>query len=440
MKNSSRILALYFALYFALVLTATGHAGHETGHGGDARAASFVSIAHQLLSDLKQRPVVEIDTVKLERAILEARVRSTTDTLKDIKSGEIVDAINHPKLNHSSKTPPEIVINQSAWDSIAEGFEKRRLVLHEYLNLCGLDDGRYQLSSQIDRARVCSRSAAMRAALERAFGGAACDKISIEELGKLRSIEFRADEAIEKIVPSDLASLKLGKMNVIVPEWRKLDRQVWSGIKRLSTEWNQNALLARAAKKEFKMLEYLELHNVDLLDYMALRELPHLEELILVSDPAQPVTIHAGTFLSMRTSPLRRIVLCDLGETGKSNYVQIPNFVARKDSLLGLEKVEEATLCLNFSGSKNDLLDKKFLSSLRSLAYLWFKTDNWSALDDDFFADTRVGTRIALIPSGRALNPPEFHRFKGLDCQTGWDWSKESVHKFVSGKVYCVRK
>ncbi len=426
----------YFSLTILIVcqFTFEVRAGHETGHGGDGRASEFIAIAQQLLKDLKAQPIPGIDTAKLESAISQARVRSSADTLTDIDSGEEVDAINHPQ-----KTPPEIVINRSAWDTIASGFERRRLVLHEYLNIAGVDDRKYQLSSLIDRARVCTRSPAMRAVLERFFGGASCDKITDKDLLRIQTLEFHESDSVEKIVSDDLSGLDLEKLNVVAPSWHSLDPQVWSGLVHLTSNWSPQPSQKLSFTKIFKKLKRLELHRVAVLTPRDIGELPALEELVLVSEPAKMVSIEANAFLALSKSPLRRLVLCDISETGKANYVQVPSFIVKKNSLRGLSGVKEATLCLSFGNSHQDLADRNPLKSLPSLTHLWFKTDNWSSLPVDFFMSTSKGTRIALVPSGRPLDEAEIKRLKGLNCKKGWDWSKEKDHQFVSGKVYCIR-
>ncbi|MBK9321580.1 MAG: hypothetical protein IPM97_01250 [Bdellovibrionaceae bacterium] len=426
----------YFSLTILIVcqFVFEVRAGHETGHGGDGRASEFVAMAQLLLKDLKAQPIPGIDTAKLESAISQTKVRSSADTLSDIDSGKKVDAINHPQ-----KTPPEIVISRSAWDTIASGFERRRLVLHEYLNIAGVDDRQYQLSSLFDRARVCTRSPAMRAALERSFGGTSCDKITEKDLLKIHTLEFHEGDSVEKILSDDLIGLDLEKLNVVAPNWQSLDPQVWSGLMHLTSNWSPQASQKLSVTKIFKKLKRLELHRVALLTPGDFGELPALEELVLVSEPAKMVPIKANAFLALSKSPLRRLVLCDISETGKTNYVQVPSFIVKKDSLRGLTGVKEATLCMSFGNSHRELADKNPLKSLPSLTHLWFKTDNWSSLEVDFFMSTSKGTRIALVPSGRPLYAAEIERFKGLNCKNGWDWSKEKTHQFISGKVYCIR-
>jgi hypothetical protein len=422
MKTYIKIFALALLCSFAQATTSVKQ-GHETGHGGDGRAASFVSTAYQILADLNLKPIANIDKVKLERAILETKVRSSDKPLFDQVSKKQVDAINHPKSN-----PPEIVLNQSAWDSLNDAFKKRRLVLHEYLNIAGLDDQHYQLSSLIDRAGICSRNPLMRQAIEKAFGGTSCDYISQEELHKLQRLEFGEINSKEKMTKADLSGLDLNNLVVIISNWEFLDPDVWSDVTKLTSKFRSKTF------KEFKKLKRLELHGLVSMNPKTLSSLPVLEELVLVSGPEKTVVIEADTFLSLSHSPLRRLVLCDLSETVKSNYVQIPNFVVKKGAFKGLSQVKEATLCL-----KSAKLDKELLKDLSSLSHLWFKTDDFSTLNKDFFLSLAQGTRVGLIPSGREIPAQELAKFTGLDCRSGWDWSKEKFHQHVAGKTYCLR-
>ena len=79
-----------------LLVSMSAYSGHDNGHGGDGRAASFVSMAYDVLNDLYQNPIKEIDTEKLRSVISNTKVTSSTNTLYNL-DGKKVDAINHPK-------------------------------------------------------------------------------------------------------------------------------------------------------------------------------------------------------------------------------------------------------------------------------------------------------------------------------------------------------
>jgi hypothetical protein len=430
-----RSWTLYFGIALLCSFALDASAGHETGHGGDSRASAFASTAHQILADLKEQPVNGIDTSKLEKAILKTSIRISDDVLIDVDSGKRVDAINHPNAN-----PPEIVVERAAWDSILDPFEKRRLVLHEYLSISGQDDRRYQLSSRIDRANICSRSPAMRTALERAFGGSTCDRISSDDLLKMRSLEFREGETVKEISVADLAGMNLEELNVVLPDLCALEGKTASNLKRLTSGWLGRSTERCMSSSNFIGLKRLEVHRVGSLRAGSLAKLPKLEELVLVSDPAKPATIKTDAFTALRESPLRRLVLCDTEESGTTSYVRLPNFILDKNTLQGLSDLKEATLCLNVSSSARRSVDRQTLTGLASLTHLWLKVDELDALADDFFIELPRGAHIALVPAGRALEAKALTRFKELDCSKGWDWSKESSHHFVSGKTYCLRK
>lgn len=428
---------------FVLVFTITAIAskktslqieGHETGHGGDARAAEFVAIAQDVLANIKKSPLNGIDPALLSEAIKNTKVRTTEDILLDVATGKEVDAINHPQ-----KTPPEIVLNKAAWDGLKDGFKKRRLALHEYLNIIGAEDSRYQLSSLIDRTGLCSKAPALTAALKRAFGGAACDAISSDDQKWLSSIEFLEEDNLKELRIEDFQGLDLNNLSVIVPGWCALRTEIRNQLNKLTVRNSQSSLSSCQDFTGFSKLKRLELQNVSSAVPTGLKSLPSLDELILVSKTSQPTRLDSDSFKNLKTPSLRRIVFCDVGETEHTNYVRIPNFQLKDNVFQDMSSVEEATLCLNLSSQSRAKTNHRPLKHLSSLTHLWIKVDDWSKLKNDFFTDLKVGTRVALIPSGSAIEKSTLKSLPNLDCSRGWDWANEKKHDFVPGKIYCLK-
>lgn len=405
--------------------------GNENGHGGDFRSSAFVSTAYDILTDLRERPIQGLDEAKLAAAIFNTKVHSTESVLTDLKSGAKVDAINRPEKN-------EILLNRSAWDSTPQGFEKRRLVLHEYLNIAGYDDRNYQLSSLIDRAKVCQRHPVIRKAIENAFAGISCDRLEEKDLSSLKLLKILDDKNISQLKKVDFSGLNLKEIYFEITKFKELDSDLKKQIRSLSTNIRSPDTMDKKTFFGYTQLQSLELSLEVPVNTDAFESLRHLKELIVVSSPRQDVTLKNGTFGPYKKSNLKRIVLCDSGEVLNSDYVRIPNLKIEERGLQGLENVEEATLCLRLSDFKKPL-GSVFLSELKNVKHLWLKLDDWSMVADDFFVSLPKETRLALIPSGRFFKDGEFSRFKGIDCSKGWNWGQEKKHQFVAGKTYCVR-
>lgn len=132
---------------FSVMLAVTAYpihamAGGMDPGGGDAYAAEFVSIGHQLVrvvTDLKgnnlpftfqqfEQAIAQTEVVSLERVFL---------------NGSEKDAVNYPAV-------PKIEMGRERWDQIEEDAGRRyRLVMHEYLGIMGVDDRDYQVSGAI---------------------------------------------------------------------------------------------------------------------------------------------------------------------------------------------------------------------------------------------------------------------------------------------------
>lgn len=129
------LLAIAFLL---IASTPKSYAGGMDAGGGDAYAAEFSAVAHQLVQAAQDAVGAGIDATALDEAIAETEVVSKEKVyLNEIEK----DAINYPGLKR-------IELSRQRWDAIRGDVTKRfRLVLHEYLGIMGLDDREYKISS-----------------------------------------------------------------------------------------------------------------------------------------------------------------------------------------------------------------------------------------------------------------------------------------------------
>lgn len=116
------------------------HAGAGSSGGGDAVAAEFTRIAHQISQLVERQPVAEVSGKDFKEGVLGTLVR-TQD--KVFHNGMEVDAINIP-------SEKKIVVSRSRWSDLkAQKRMKYVLVFHEYLGVLGIDDSSYQISKAL---------------------------------------------------------------------------------------------------------------------------------------------------------------------------------------------------------------------------------------------------------------------------------------------------
>ncbi len=172
-----RVLAI-----FLFSIAAYGHGGSEVGSGGDAYAQAFVTRAYELLARLSSRPLQNVDNARLASLIVKAKVNSEESLFLQ---GLEVGAINYPHPEN-----PRIIMSRKMWDRFQnDPYRQSILVLHEYLNLMGIDDRNYQVSQEIDQAKVCSRTPAIRDQIEKYFQGISCDRIGRDDLARVKKFE-----------------------------------------------------------------------------------------------------------------------------------------------------------------------------------------------------------------------------------------------------------
>ncbi len=182
MLTTARISVLAITLsLFMLVAPALGAeagAGNGTGTGGDGPSSEFVSLGNEVLNRLQEIPMEGVDTVAYSTALKGTKVVSY-ETLE--LDGRPVDAINYPKAN-----PPLIELSKKGWEAFGNDlFAKKKLVLHEYLGIMGLNDANYQISQTLDIALVCLRTPWVRHQIER-FYHMTCERILPRDLKRMR--------------------------------------------------------------------------------------------------------------------------------------------------------------------------------------------------------------------------------------------------------------
>jgi hypothetical protein len=135
--QKSILLLLPFVSHFALGFNSS--AGGIDAGGGDAYAAEFVGLAHQLVDMATELEHSPVDADQLKAAILETEIQ-TLDRV--FLNGIEKDAINYPSRQL-------IELSRSRWDDIKDDVVRRyRLVLHEYLGILKINDEDYQISSK----------------------------------------------------------------------------------------------------------------------------------------------------------------------------------------------------------------------------------------------------------------------------------------------------
>ena len=135
-------------LILALFLTTYTFAGRD-GNGGNEIALRFTQIAANSLNFLSSpgKNPTNIDLEKLEEAIQKTQVYVVGYKLcADDSDRECPDEAGFVAKNYPLKG--EILINEGKWQKLSLE-DKIRIVLHEYFGIIGLEEGNYNLSSNI---------------------------------------------------------------------------------------------------------------------------------------------------------------------------------------------------------------------------------------------------------------------------------------------------
>ncbi len=206
--------------------------GIDRGNPGDEYAAAFINIGYDLAENLAKDPIPGVEARALFAAVRATSLHSEA-SLK--LRGYEVDAINYP---HSEA--PRIVVSRAGWDRM--GLEPHRrvfLVLHEYLAIMGIDDSKYQVSSLLDRAKVCNRHPVVRQVIERELKKS-CYRIIQDDLLYVTDARL-SDANITSLKKSDFAGL-LGLESLYLQgnDFQHIDRDFFGQfpkLKTLATGW-----------------------------------------------------------------------------------------------------------------------------------------------------------------------------------------------------------
>ncbi len=175
--------------------------GTDVGGGGDHYTSEFRRIGYEILELIIQAPVPDVKAEDLRKAIDSTEVVSFEQVYLHNDPNQLRDAINFP---HS--TPPRIEMSRISWDRMKPvRHEKIFLVFHEYLGILGIDDTKYQISHQLDRANVCFRTEPIRFEIERQVRKS-CYRISVDDLKFIEALSLY-QRGITEIKRGDFAYL-----------------------------------------------------------------------------------------------------------------------------------------------------------------------------------------------------------------------------------------
>ncbi|MGE0614107.1 MAG: hypothetical protein AB7P04_00580 [Bacteriovoracia bacterium] len=145
MKKFSLWVSLFTLLGAAPVMAGEPTSGLVPGPGssggGDTCALEFIETARTLRRELGVKypeALQKIDLNLFQQMIDAVSVECVERTL--VLNGVVKEAINTP-------AEKKILVSRQAWVSIQNPRKKVALVLHEYLGIMGVEDGKYQVSS-----------------------------------------------------------------------------------------------------------------------------------------------------------------------------------------------------------------------------------------------------------------------------------------------------
>lgn len=150
MKKSLLVFTVLISIH------STIWAGGTVGNGGDTYAIQFVDMARKAHDELKKKGSSPIQLELFINTINTAVIESTDQQL--YLNGAIKDAINYPAES-------KIIFNRKAWQNAPNERTRLLFVLHEYLGLMGVDDSRYNVSSETLKS-IAQESLICRSVLE----------------------------------------------------------------------------------------------------------------------------------------------------------------------------------------------------------------------------------------------------------------------------------
>jgi hypothetical protein len=129
-------------------LTPTPLKGNEGASGGDTFAGEFKETAKGIVGRMEARGIEELEGVfikALDEAIETTRLETTDEKLFLTDKDGVLrrkDALNFPEEKR-------ILISLIHWKNGMDLYEKRRLVLHEYLGILRIDDANFERTVKI---------------------------------------------------------------------------------------------------------------------------------------------------------------------------------------------------------------------------------------------------------------------------------------------------
>lgn len=118
--------------------------GNDGPNGGDAYGGEFVSLGHEIASEMEkiERSNFEVDLGEFKKILKQVIVYSDEGRYIAV-NGQPVDALNFPN-------DKKILINRERWRQMGLK-EKLRLVLHEYLGILNVERNVYKVSMKMNK-------------------------------------------------------------------------------------------------------------------------------------------------------------------------------------------------------------------------------------------------------------------------------------------------
>lgn len=385
--------------------------GWDVGGGGEHYAGEFVQIGYELFTLLSEQPIPDISATQFLEAVRNTKVLSERELELN---GSPKDAKNYPR-----QSPPSIVLSRVEWEKLKfQRHEKVFLVLHEYLEILGIDDANYSVSRRMDRGSVCTRTPAVRLELERHFGKS-CYRIFVDDLQHVQSLELSKKE-IKGLKVGDFDHMyRLESLNLANNEISQIPPGVFKDLDslvRLHFEHNHIVALEGHRFEGLSKATFIDLshNNIQRIEEAALSGLSSIRHIgprssrkaftngVLILDGNE--IHHLGARFLSRLSP-ESVSLCN-------GYVHSMASSALPDDLSPLYKL---SLCLSIRVFSDSAANAAFTGirnvrhlglSIKDGSYSDIPSDFWRNLNGieiltlSFFLDEHLLSKEALITIG----------------------------------------
>lgn len=358
--------------------------GWDVGGGGDHYAGEFVQIGYELFTLLSEQPIPDISATQFLEAVRKTKVLSERELELN---GSPIDAINYPR-----QSPPSIVFSQVAWEKLKfQRHEKVFLVLHEYLEILGIDDSKYSVSRKVDRGSVCTRTPAVRLELERHFRKS-CYRIFVDDLQHMLFLDL-SNKEIKALKVSDFDHMyRLESLNLANNELSQIPPGVFKdldSLARLQLEHNHLVALESHQFEGLYKTNFIDLshNNIQRIEEAALSGLSSIRHIgprssrkaftngVLILDGNE--IHHLGArFLSRLSPETESVSLCN-------GYVNSMASNALPDDLSPLYKL---SLCLSIRVFSDSAANVAF-TGIRNVRHLglFLKDGSYSDIPSDFW-------------------------------------------------------